>query len=133
MHRHSCRQSTSQSSLCLCPVSVSLPVCLSVSISDSLLSTLFLRLVVGAPVANSTTSPLVKSPGAIYRCDISAEHRRCHQMQSGVVLCVHILCGKIDSLSLITDRSSTEVSPYMHSLFVSASFCIYCSSEIPTL
>uniref|UniRef100_A0A674N107 Integrin subunit alpha 4 n=1 Tax=Takifugu rubripes TaxID=31033 RepID=A0A674N107_TAKRU len=33
-------------------------------------------LVVGAPVANSSSSPLVDSPGAIYSCDISAEHRR---------------------------------------------------------
>uniref|UniRef100_A0A674NKI0 Integrin subunit alpha 4 n=1 Tax=Takifugu rubripes TaxID=31033 RepID=A0A674NKI0_TAKRU len=44
-------------------------------------------LVVGAPVANSSSSPLVDSPGAIYSCDISAEHRRCRQMHSGK-------CGK---------------------------------------
>ncbi|TNN03830.1 hypothetical protein fugu_000859 [Takifugu bimaculatus] len=39
-------------------------------------------LVVGAPVANSSSSPSVDSPGAIYSCDISAEHRRCRQMHS---------------------------------------------------
>lgn len=65
-------------------LSLSRAVCLSVSLCLAL----FLRLVVGAPVANSTSSPSVKSPGAIYRCGISTEHRRCHQMQSGVVLCV---------------------------------------------
>ncbi|XP_011605459.2 integrin alpha-4 [Takifugu rubripes] len=44
-------------------------------------------LVVGAPVANSSSSPLVDSPGAIYSCDISAEHRRCRQMHSDVEKC----------------------------------------------
>uniref|UniRef100_A0A3B4ZUC7 Integrin subunit alpha 4 n=1 Tax=Stegastes partitus TaxID=144197 RepID=A0A3B4ZUC7_9TELE len=33
-------------------------------------------LVVGAPVANSSYSPSVHSPGAVYRCNITAEHRR---------------------------------------------------------
>uniref|UniRef100_A0A8C9WUL2 Integrin subunit alpha 4 n=1 Tax=Sander lucioperca TaxID=283035 RepID=A0A8C9WUL2_SANLU len=32
-------------------------------------------LVVGAPVANSSSSPSVRSPGAIYRCSITAESR----------------------------------------------------------
>lgn len=73
---------TAAGSLHLNLLSDSVSVCLSPSVC------LFLRLVVGAPVANSSSSPLVNSPGAIYRCDIAAEHRRCHQMQSGVFLCV---------------------------------------------
>ncbi|XP_068602586.1 integrin alpha-4 [Brachionichthys hirsutus] len=44
-------------------------------------------LVVGAPVANSTSSPLAQSPGAVYRCDITAERRRCHPMHSDVLSC----------------------------------------------
>lgn len=89
-------------------LSLSRSIYLSLSVSDSLCPTLFLRLVVGAPVANSTSSPLVKSPGAIYRCDISAEHRRCRQMQSGAVLCAHSLCGGTGLPSLITVK---EVCP----------------------
>uniref|UniRef100_A0A4W6DHC5 Integrin subunit alpha 4 n=1 Tax=Lates calcarifer TaxID=8187 RepID=A0A4W6DHC5_LATCA len=48
-------------------------------------------LVVGAPVANSSSNPLVQSPGVIYRCNISAESRHCHPMHAGVFLSV---CGK---------------------------------------
>uniref|UniRef100_A0A671XYC4 Integrin subunit alpha 4 n=1 Tax=Sparus aurata TaxID=8175 RepID=A0A671XYC4_SPAAU len=44
-------------------------------------------LVVGAPVANSSSIPSVRSPGAVFRCEITAEHRRCQHMHSGV-------CGK---------------------------------------
>lgn len=55
---------------------------LNVSLSLSL----FLRLVVGAPVANSSSSSSVHSPGALFRCDITAESRRCHHMHSGVFL-----------------------------------------------
>ncbi|XP_031725926.1 integrin alpha-4 [Anarrhichthys ocellatus] len=44
-------------------------------------------LVVGAPVANSSSSPSVRSPGAIYRCNITAESRRCHPMHADVLKC----------------------------------------------
>ncbi|XP_060909123.1 integrin alpha-4 [Labrus mixtus] len=44
-------------------------------------------LVVGAPEANSTSRPSVQSPGALYRCDITAEHRRCHHMRADVLDC----------------------------------------------
>lgn len=62
--------------------------CVPLSVSVCVSVCLFLRLVVGAPVANSSSSPLVDSPGAIYSCDISAEHRRCRQMHSGVFVYV---------------------------------------------
>ncbi|TNN34822.1 Integrin alpha-4 [Liparis tanakae] len=44
-------------------------------------------LVVGAPVANSSSSPSARSPGAVYRCNITAESRRCHPMPAGA--CAH--------------------------------------------
>nr|XP_046259995.1 integrin alpha-4 [Scatophagus argus] len=44
-------------------------------------------LVVGAPVANSSTSPLAQSPGAVYRCDVTAETHQCHPMHSNVSSC----------------------------------------------
>lgn len=44
-------------------------------------------LVVGAPVANSSSSPLVQSPGAVYRCNITAESRHCHHMHADVLSC----------------------------------------------
>ncbi|XP_034740871.1 integrin alpha-4 [Etheostoma cragini] len=44
-------------------------------------------LVVGAPVANSSFSPLVRSPGAIYRCSITAESQHCHPMRADVQNC----------------------------------------------
>ncbi|XP_075937997.1 integrin alpha-4 [Anarhichas minor] len=44
-------------------------------------------LVVGAPVANSSSSPSVRSPGAVYRCNITAESRRCHPMHADVLKC----------------------------------------------
>lgn len=44
-------------------------------------------LVAGAPVANSSYNPSVQSPGAIYRCDITPETRRCHHMHSDVQSC----------------------------------------------
>ncbi|KAM9347864.1 integrin alpha-4 [Symphorus nematophorus] len=44
-------------------------------------------LVVGAPVANVSSSPLVQSPGAVYRCDITAEPRKCHRMHADVLSC----------------------------------------------
>ncbi|GLD67058.1 integrin alpha-4, partial [Lates japonicus] len=43
---------------------------------------LSVRLVVGAPVANSSFNPSVQSPGVIYRCNISAESRHCHPMHA---------------------------------------------------
>ncbi|XP_036965569.1 integrin alpha-4 [Acanthopagrus latus] len=44
-------------------------------------------LVVGAPVANSSSIPSVRSPGAVFRCEITAENRRCHHMHSDVLSC----------------------------------------------
>ncbi|XP_069563018.1 integrin alpha-4 [Brachyistius frenatus] len=44
-------------------------------------------LVVGAPVANSSSSPSVRSPGAVFRCNISAEPRRCHHMHADLLKC----------------------------------------------
>ncbi|XP_037645899.1 integrin alpha-4 isoform X1 [Sebastes umbrosus] len=44
-------------------------------------------LVVGAPVANSSSSPSVRSPGAVFRCNITAESRRCHHMHADVLGC----------------------------------------------
>nr|XP_040057032.1 LOW QUALITY PROTEIN: integrin alpha-4 [Gasterosteus aculeatus aculeatus] len=44
-------------------------------------------LVVGAPVANSSSSPSVQSPGALYRCNITAESRPCHPMHADVRYC----------------------------------------------
>ncbi|XP_028249714.1 integrin alpha-4 isoform X2 [Parambassis ranga] len=44
-------------------------------------------LVVGAPVANSSSSLSSRSPGAIFRCNITSEHRRCHQMHADVQSC----------------------------------------------
>ncbi|XP_068592739.1 integrin alpha-4 isoform X2 [Cebidichthys violaceus] len=44
-------------------------------------------LVVGAPVANSSSSPSVQSPGAVYRCNITAESRHCHPMHADVLMC----------------------------------------------
>ncbi|KAK9538007.1 hypothetical protein VZT92_005570 [Zoarces viviparus] len=44
-------------------------------------------LVVGAPVANSSSSPSVRSPGAVYRCNITAESRRCHPMHADILKC----------------------------------------------
>ncbi|XP_076602974.1 integrin alpha-4 [Chaetodon auriga] len=43
-------------------------------------------LVVGAPIANSSSSPSVQSPGAVYRCDIT-EPRHCHHIHSDVLSC----------------------------------------------
>ncbi|XP_045909625.1 integrin alpha-4 [Micropterus dolomieu] len=44
-------------------------------------------LVVGAPVANSSSSPSVQSPGAVYQCNITAEPHRCHHMTDEVRSC----------------------------------------------
>ncbi|XP_070771040.1 integrin alpha-4 [Enoplosus armatus] len=44
-------------------------------------------LVVGAPVANSSFSPSVRSPGAVYRCNITAEPHHCHNMHADVLSC----------------------------------------------
>ncbi|KAG8000941.1 Integrin alpha-4 [Nibea albiflora] len=44
-------------------------------------------LMVGAPVAKSPHSLSAQSPGAIYRCNITSEHRRCHRMHSEVQTC----------------------------------------------
>ncbi|XP_056280936.1 integrin alpha-4 isoform X2 [Pseudoliparis swirei] len=44
-------------------------------------------LVVGAPVANSSSSPSARSPGAVYRCNVTAESRRCHPMPADVPKC----------------------------------------------
>ncbi|MEQ2239843.1 hypothetical protein ILYODFUR_008772 [Ilyodon furcidens] len=43
-------------------------------------------LVVGAPVANSSNH-LVQSPGAVYRCSITAEKRTCDPMPADVSSC----------------------------------------------
>lgn len=39
------------------------------------------RLVVGAPVADSSFYPNVEKPGAIYKCHVST--KKCQQLQSG--------------------------------------------------
>ncbi|CAN9497605.1 unnamed protein product [Ophioblennius macclurei] len=44
-------------------------------------------LVVGAPVANSSTNPSARSPGAIFRCGIAADSSHCHTMHSEVQHC----------------------------------------------
>ncbi|XP_023276644.1 integrin alpha-4 [Seriola lalandi dorsalis] len=44
-------------------------------------------LVVGAPVENSTSNPSIQSPGAVYRCNITAESRHCHRMSADVLSC----------------------------------------------
>ncbi|XP_034549699.1 integrin alpha-4 [Notolabrus celidotus] len=44
-------------------------------------------LVVGAPEANSSASPSVRSPGALYRCDIKAGQSHCHHMHPEVRNC----------------------------------------------
>ncbi|KAM7406747.1 hypothetical protein PAMA_002791 [Pampus argenteus] len=44
-------------------------------------------LVVGAPVANLSSHPSVQSPGAVYRCNISADSRSCKHMHADVVTC----------------------------------------------
>ncbi|XP_022059328.2 integrin alpha-4 isoform X2 [Acanthochromis polyacanthus] len=44
-------------------------------------------LVVGAPVANLSYSPSVESPGAVFRCNVTSEHRRCHHMRADVSTC----------------------------------------------
>ncbi|KAI3356102.1 hypothetical protein L3Q82_017363, partial [Scortum barcoo] len=44
-------------------------------------------LVVGAPVANSSSHPSIRSPGAIYRCNITSESRRCHHMHADMPSC----------------------------------------------
>ncbi|XP_068428471.1 integrin alpha-4 isoform X2 [Clinocottus analis] len=44
-------------------------------------------LVVGAPVANSSSNPSVRSPGAVYRCNITAESRHCHPMHADLPQC----------------------------------------------
>lgn len=44
-------------------------------------------LVVGAPVANSSTNPSVQSPGGVFRCGIAADSSHCHQMHSDVQHC----------------------------------------------
>ncbi|XP_059198990.1 integrin alpha-4 [Centropristis striata] len=44
-------------------------------------------LVVGAPVANSSSNTAVHSPGAVYRCNITAESRHCHSMHAEVQQC----------------------------------------------
>ncbi|XP_024860366.1 integrin alpha-4 [Kryptolebias marmoratus] len=47
-------------------------------------------LVVGAPVANMSSKPSVQSPGTVFRCNILAEHGRCHPMPAEEVF----NCGK---------------------------------------
>ncbi|XP_034042014.1 integrin alpha-4 [Thalassophryne amazonica] len=44
-------------------------------------------LVVGAPVANKSFSPLARSPGAVYRCRITAERQTCQDMHPDVHSC----------------------------------------------
>ncbi|XP_044072995.1 integrin alpha-4 [Siniperca chuatsi] len=44
-------------------------------------------LVVGAPVANSSSSPSVRSPGAVYRCNITAERQLCHHIHADMLSC----------------------------------------------
>lgn len=45
---------------------------------------LSLRLVVGAPVANTSSSHVLQSPGAVFRCNITAESHHCHPMPAGI-------------------------------------------------
>ncbi|XP_072252673.1 integrin alpha-4 [Leuresthes tenuis] len=44
-------------------------------------------LVVGAPVANVSSSPSVQSPGAVFRCDITTKPHDCHQMPAEASNC----------------------------------------------
>nr|XP_019962620.1 PREDICTED: integrin alpha-4 [Paralichthys olivaceus] len=44
-------------------------------------------LVVGAPVANSSSNPSVRSPGALFRCDVTGETQHCHHMHADVSGC----------------------------------------------
>ncbi|XP_053295420.1 integrin alpha-4 [Pleuronectes platessa] len=44
-------------------------------------------LVVGAPVANSSSNPTVQSPGAIFRCNITSETQHCQHMHADVSSC----------------------------------------------
>ncbi|KAM3608330.1 uncharacterized protein V6R79_023077 [Siganus canaliculatus] len=44
-------------------------------------------LVVGAPVASSPSKPSAHSPGAIYRCEVTAESRRCQHVHSDLLNC----------------------------------------------
>lgn len=52
-------------------------------------------LVVGAPVSNSS-NPSVHSPGAIFRCNIQDQHKRCHQMDADVTSCGKTCEGESD-------------------------------------
>lgn len=61
---------------------------------------MYVRLVVGAPVSNSS-NPSVHSPGAIFRCNIQDQHKRCHQMDAGLSLpLLNVLCVKLFRYSL---------------------------------
>ncbi|XP_008326427.1 integrin alpha-4 [Cynoglossus semilaevis] len=44
-------------------------------------------LVVGAPVANTSSSHVLQSPGAVFRCNITAESHHCHPMPADVLNC----------------------------------------------
>uniref|UniRef100_A0A1A8D2Y2 Integrin, alpha 4 (Antigen CD49D, alpha 4 subunit of VLA-4 receptor) n=1 Tax=Nothobranchius kadleci TaxID=1051664 RepID=A0A1A8D2Y2_NOTKA len=44
-------------------------------------------LVVGAPVANMSSKPSVKSPGSVFRCNITAEHHVCQPLHADVSHC----------------------------------------------
>ncbi|KAM3842351.1 integrin alpha-4 [Diretmus argenteus] len=44
-------------------------------------------LLVGAPVANSSSRPSVQSPGAVYRCNAAAENNDCYRIDTDMVSC----------------------------------------------
>uniref|UniRef100_A0A8D3CPW9 Integrin subunit alpha 4 n=1 Tax=Scophthalmus maximus TaxID=52904 RepID=A0A8D3CPW9_SCOMX len=53
-------------------------------------------LVVGAPVANSSSNPSVRAPGAIFRCDITAESQHCQPIRANVSYCGKTCEGESD-------------------------------------
>ncbi|XP_038153387.1 integrin alpha-4 [Cyprinodon tularosa] len=66
-------------------------------------------LVVGAPVANSSSSQ-VQSPGAVYRCSITAERRTCYPMPADVTSCGKTCEAESDHqwLGVSLSRQSSE-------------------------
>ncbi|KAF3843307.1 hypothetical protein F7725_002156, partial [Dissostichus mawsoni] len=94
-------------------------------------------LVVGAPVANSTSNPSVRSPGVVYRCNVTAESHHCHPMHADVLGCGKTCDPESDhqwlgvSLSrqpgdngghiLITRRSSVRIMGHVRPVFPTSS------------
>ncbi|XP_041857597.1 integrin alpha-4 isoform X2 [Melanotaenia boesemani] len=54
-------------------------------------------LVVGAPVANLSSRPSLRSPGAVFRCNITAEPHHCHPMPAEVSNCGKTCEGESDN------------------------------------